>query len=1150
MEHSLKSIILLLLTSPLCLSALGGKPDVVKGECAYEISGPNEVLKVSDKTILEYQKFNIDKQESVRYEQPTSKSTLLCRVKGRDPSNIKGKLEANGKLLFINPNGIIFSETAHVKVGTLLASTLDLHNDDFLNDSYKFRAVSEKKSIINKGRIEADHNVVLMAPNVINQGVIVAKAGKIALMGGEAITLDFDGDEMIQFAVDAPLASGLIEQGGQLIAGEVHLRLPMAQKAIRTVLNDTGVIEAGRIEIENGVIRLAAGSSTQAKTLHASGDTIQVGGELKVPGVCELKADQDVLWLKENQVGHLRVEADRFILAGGVKTETLNTAIGSHYVLGASLDVHNNPLSFNAPVILRGKEVALSTGDVGGPLTFLDVLKSGAGNTNLFLSAGSGDIEFKSQVSLENLEILSAHNVTTPEMNLNAWVQKNVKGLTTLAGPITAKTQIALEAYALKIDHPLTVMQGPISIETTGQMKVSETVTLTADSIVHNGTGNLLMGGKWIAQNGAVSIDGAVQLLGDVLVEAGKGNVHFKNSIGGLGGLTVRADNINMQGDIGRIAYFTADASNVIHLGSCGKGNEGIEGMLTLSARGPIYFHGADYVAAGHTYYSGASYNFDAGQKTTIFARSMIPIRLQEVPVLLGENTTLEIRSSQGPIELTSVQGKAGSHLKVNTPNSHIKIGAVEAGSLHLVAAKPIHLSQPMTATTGDFIVDAPLFFESSEALLNCLHGSRMYFGKGLNGNIKLALQAPEGEIILGGSLRGAKKFQQINLNAKKITQHESVVSTGPVHYAADQIFLGNDIQTDNAITLDGPVTLFKNDAIILTANKYNKGPILLTSTLDADAPTRTLTFQNEKSLTQIKGAIGTHGPLGELVLNSGKIFLHQDVGGSNPGVFGRIALKSVEVEFKGSHFHTGEQLWNTTAVHLTHEGAVELKTTGLPLRFGQDARIELDHTTALSVITGGGLLDLAPVISDHPQPITILAGHGEAHLKEIGKQVTQLHVEGRDILLSGHVEAGQVFMEAEHHLEYDLTKGKEIISTAIQSKGDITLNSKRSVVGTAEKPLNINTTGELYVGAKTVAYLEGRCAGQNPHVYPPNPPKRTFFNGYEINNACMDDLIAEDEALLQTLTPALGQKVPTSFMDGSAIKPRKAPIYYDTSGK
>ena len=49
-------------------------------------------------------------------------------------------------------------------------------------------------------------------------------------------------------------------------------------------------------------------------------------------------------------------------------------------------------------------------------------------------------------------------------------------------------------------------------------------------------------------------------------------------------------------------------------------------------------------------------------------------------------------------------------------------------------------------------------------------------------------------------------------------------------------------------------------------------------------------------------------------------------------------------------------------------------------------------------------------------------------------------------------------------------------------------------------------------------------------------------------NNIFMDDLIAEDEALLKTLSPALDQKIPSAFMDGQNLKPRKALIYYDTS--
>ena len=168
-------------------------------------------------------------------------------------------------------------------------------------------------------------------------------------------------------------------------------------------------------------------------------------------------------------------------------------------------------------------------------------------------------------------------------------------------------------------------------------------------------------------------------------------------------------------------------------------------------------------------------------------------------------------------------------------------------------------------------------------------------------------------------------------------------------------------------------------------------------------------------------------------------------------------------------------------------------------------------------------------------------------YLKEIGNQVTHLLVEGKDPFLHGYLEAEEISMQADHHLEYDAT---QVISTVIQSSGNITLNSKHSTVGTSEKPLNINTKGELFVGAKTVAHLEGFCADQNPHAYPANPPTHTFFNGYEFNHAFMEDLLAEDEALLKTLTPALGQKIPTAFIDGAAIKPRKAPIYYDTSAR
>jgi filamentous hemagglutinin family protein len=667
-------LVFLLLMSPLCLFSLGGKPDVVQGSATYTVKGEGEeVVKVSDKTILEYRAFNLEKHEKTRYEQGSSKSTLLCRVTGKDPSTIRGKLEANGRLLFINPNGIIFSETAQVNVGTLIASTLDIQNDDFLKDRYRFKLASgsEDSSIINKGHIKAGDQVVFMAARSANYGTIAAHCSTISMVGGDIVTLDFDGDGKIRFAIEAPLKRAYIEQAGMLEASQVYMELKTAQKAIQNVLNDTGIVEASRIEIEGGVIRLAAGGATVAKN-------------------------------------GIRLQAD--------------------------------------------------------------------------------------EVHLE---------------------------------------------HAIKIK----------------------------------------------------------------------------------------------------------------------------EGLLDIS-------------------------------------------------------------------------------------------------------------------------------------------------------------------------------------QAKKIVQHQPVESKNSVHYKADQILLGNSIKTDSTITLDGAVLLFKNDALSLEGKKFGEGSILLTSTLDADVPTRALTLQNGKSEICIQGAIGKKGPLRELVLKSKQVVFGDDIGSLSPGVIDGLKVQSTGVECRGSVYYAGEQVWNTGIVHLMSKECVSLKTTGGPLQFGPSAEIELNKVAAFEVSTQGGNLYLAKVVSDRLQPITIRAGQGEVHLKEIGQNAAGLHVEGKDIFLSGHVEGSQIFMEAENNIEY--AKGKEVIATALKSTGSITLNSKGGSIGIAEKPLVIETIKDLYIGAKTAAYLKGECADSYPHSYSLDSSFLVFFNDSPCNLSM--DHSSEMNSDIRTLTPALSHKTPTTFVEKTVLNPRKSSIYYDAS--
>ena len=139
-----------------------------------------QIQQLTDQAIVDWQSFSIGANESVRILQPGALSVLLNRVTGVDPSTILGSLEANGNVWLINPNGILFGPGSTVNVGGLVASTLDISNQDFLSGNYNFRlAGPDLGAVVNQGRIRITDGgyAVLTGPSVLNEGTIVAKSG-------------------------------------------------------------------------------------------------------------------------------------------------------------------------------------------------------------------------------------------------------------------------------------------------------------------------------------------------------------------------------------------------------------------------------------------------------------------------------------------------------------------------------------------------------------------------------------------------------------------------------------------------------------------------------------------------------------------------------------------------------------------------------------------------------------------------------------------------------------------------------------------------------------------------------------------------------------------------------------------------------------
>lgn len=114
-----------------------GPSSWVASGAATAVSAGNTltVNQTSNQAILNWASFNISADGHVVFQQPSSSSVALNRIYQESPSSIFGRLDANGQIYLVNPNGFIFGSTAKVNAAGILASTLWMKDAVFNNGS-------------------------------------------------------------------------------------------------------------------------------------------------------------------------------------------------------------------------------------------------------------------------------------------------------------------------------------------------------------------------------------------------------------------------------------------------------------------------------------------------------------------------------------------------------------------------------------------------------------------------------------------------------------------------------------------------------------------------------------------------------------------------------------------------------------------------------------------------------------------------------------------------------------------------------------------------------------------------------------------------------------------------------------------------------
>lgn len=253
---------------------------VVGGSAALNYTAPGQldVNQATNRLVVDWDSFNIGSKATATFNQPTDTALAVNRVTGagKDPTRILGTLKANGRVMVLDRNGVLFGVNSRVDAAGIIASTGDVDTAAVMAGSDRIELSNFGDATVeNHGTISvADSGLAaLVAPTVRNSGTITARLGRVALASGEKVTVDLYGDNLIEMALDGNASKAVIDQTGTIAAegGVIQITAQAAKDVVDSAINMDGITTASSVTQNGGRIVL-------------SGDTVNVGGTVSADG--------------------------------------------------------------------------------------------------------------------------------------------------------------------------------------------------------------------------------------------------------------------------------------------------------------------------------------------------------------------------------------------------------------------------------------------------------------------------------------------------------------------------------------------------------------------------------------------------------------------------------------------------------------------------------------------------------------------------------------------------------------------------------------------------------------------------------------------------------------------------------------------------
>ncbi|MGH8720303.1 MAG: beta strand repeat-containing protein [Burkholderiales bacterium] len=632
-------------------------PTVVNGQANFSGQGNTLTITNTPGAIINWQSFSIAPNETTRFNQQNAASAVLNRVIGQDPSAILGSLSSNGRVFLINPNGIVFGQGAVVDVAGLVASTLNLSDQDFLSGKLDFTENAQSGSIKNQGAITTTSggSVYLVAPNVENSGVITTPQGQIILAAGRSALLVDAGNPELQVTLTAP--SDRVLNVGSLIAQAGTIGIFGALIEQRGIVNANSAVvgENGKIVLKaTADITLTAGSETTANGPQGGQATVQSeAGTTLFAGHVSAKGS-------EGNGGSVQILGERVGLFGGAEIDVSGETGGGTALIGGDYQGNGTVQNAVRTHIASGASInadAVTSGDGGKVIVWADDSTRYDGRISARGGAESGNGGFVEVSGKENLGFAGSVDATAPA-GAAGTLLLDPTNITVATGGTATLAQVDLFADPDCVAGGCTIAPATINVSLANVvLQANNDITVTnAIAMTNAGRSLTMQAGRDININANISTtNGAISLTANspgaslASRSAGPGDVSM------AAGTSIGAGNQNITLSVGNLAGGTPGNVTI-------GGNVATTGNVTLASSGGDLLRTAGTVSGNTVTLTAGGADGDVGTIAAPLQTNATTIAFTgtgtgDVAITEANGATVSGSTGSGPITLRSTTG-------------------------------------------------------------------------------------------------------------------------------------------------------------------------------------------------------------------------------------------------------------------------------------------------------------------------------------------------------------------------------------------------------------------------------------------------------------------------------------------------------------